>query len=84
MIKISISWQADGPTKVKEYSADAPFPSETEADIHGITFGQRIIDAKVPGLSLMEELQWGNPMAPTGTAFSVYSFAPCKFRTSAR
>jgi hypothetical protein len=52
-IKISISWQTDGLTKVKEYSADSPFPSEAEADIHGITFGQRIIDNKIPGLSPM-------------------------------
>ena len=52
-IKISISWQADGLAKVKEYSADSPFPLEAEADIHGITFGQRIIDKKIPGLSLM-------------------------------
>jgi hypothetical protein len=51
-IKISISWQSDGLTTVKEYSADSPFPSEREADIHGITFGQRIIDNKVAGLSL--------------------------------
>ena len=51
-IKISISWQSDGLTTVKEYSADSPFRSEGEADIHGITFGQRIIDNKVAGLSL--------------------------------
>ena len=51
-IKISISWQTDGFTTVKEYSADSPFSSEREADIHGITFGQRIIDNKIAGLSL--------------------------------
>jgi hypothetical protein len=51
-IKISISWQIGGLTTVKEYSADSPFTSEREADIHGITFGQRIVDNKIPGLSL--------------------------------
>jgi hypothetical protein len=51
-IKISISWQTGGLTTVKEYSADSPFTSEREADIHGITFGQRIVDNKIPGLSL--------------------------------
>jgi len=51
-IKISISWQTGGLTKVKEYSADSPFTSERQADIHGITFGQRIVDNKIPGLSL--------------------------------
>ena len=51
-IKISISWQIGGFTSVKEYSADSPFASEGEADIHGITFGQRIIDNKIAGLSL--------------------------------
>jgi len=51
-IKISISWQTAGLTTVKEYSADSPFTSEREADIHGITFGQRIVDNKIPGLSL--------------------------------
>jgi hypothetical protein len=51
-IKISISWQTGGLTKVKEYSADSPFTSERQADIHRITFGQRIVDNKIPGLSL--------------------------------
>lgn len=51
-IKISISWKKDGRIKVKQYSADSPFPTEAEADIHGISFGQRIIDNKIPGLSL--------------------------------
>jgi hypothetical protein len=51
-IKISISWQTGGLTRVKEYSADSPFSSEREADIHGISFGQRIIDNKIPELSL--------------------------------
>lgn len=40
-IKISISWQSDGASIVKEYSADSPFAFEREADIPGITFGQR-------------------------------------------
>jgi hypothetical protein len=26
------------------------YATEAEADIHGITFGQRIIDGKIPGL----------------------------------
>jgi hypothetical protein len=28
------------------------YATEAEADLHGITFGQRIIDGKVPGLSV--------------------------------
>jgi hypothetical protein len=51
-IKISISWKAEGDTKVKEYSADSPFLTEAEADTHGIAFGQRIIDNKITGLTL--------------------------------
>lgn len=51
-IKIAISWESGGLTRFKEYSADSPFQSEGEADVHGITFGQRIIDNKIAGLSL--------------------------------
>jgi hypothetical protein len=46
------TWQTGDLSTVKEYSADSPYPSEGEADIHGINFGQRIIDNKIPGLSL--------------------------------
>jgi hypothetical protein len=33
-------------------SAESPFPSEAEADINGMTFGQRMVDNKIAGLSL--------------------------------
>ena len=31
------------------------YPTQEEAEIHGVTYGQRIIDGKVPGVSLGNE-----------------------------
>jgi hypothetical protein len=37
----------------RPFSSSAPtYQSEHEADIHGITFAERIIDGKIPGLSV--------------------------------
>lgn len=36
------------------FSAEVVYASEHDADIHGIAFGQRIIDGKVDGLSVMD------------------------------
>jgi hypothetical protein len=35
---------------MKQFSAEVACETEPEADLHGITFAQRIIDRKVPGL----------------------------------
>jgi hypothetical protein len=51
-LSISISWDRDGNRISRPYWIPVSYSSETEADIHGITFGQRIIDRKVPGIAL--------------------------------
>lgn len=35
--------------RTREFSSDAVYATEQEAEIHGIAFGQRIIDGKVEG-----------------------------------
>lgn len=40
--------------KAREFSPDVLYATEQEADIHGITFGQRLIDGKVEGQSVMD------------------------------
>jgi hypothetical protein len=35
--------------KTREFLADVTYATEQEADIHGIAFGQRLIDGKVEG-----------------------------------
>ena len=51
-LKISISYEQDGTPISKPYWMPIACPTEGEAHVHGITFGQRIIDGKVPGISL--------------------------------
>ena len=51
-LSILISWDKDGSETSRTFWMPVPYPTETEADIHGISFGQRIIDGKVVGLSL--------------------------------
>ncbi|MBC7838352.1 MAG: PilZ domain-containing protein [Nitrospiraceae bacterium] len=40
--------------RTSNFPAQVLYTSEQEADIHGITFGQRVIDGKVEGLSVMD------------------------------
>ena len=40
--------------QAREFSADVLYATEQEADIHGIAFGQRLIDGKVEGRSVMD------------------------------
>lgn len=40
--------------KTREFSVDVWYASEQEADIHGIAFGQRLIDGKVEGQSVVD------------------------------
>jgi hypothetical protein len=49
-LRISISLEEDGATKSIPFWMPLEYATEAEADIHGITFGQRIIDGKIPGL----------------------------------
>ena len=40
---------------MQSFSGPTVYETEEEADIHGIAYGQRIIDEKVPGLKHAEE-----------------------------
>ena len=53
-LRILISFEQHGGIKTREFSADGLYATEQEADIHGITFGQRLIDGKVEGQSVMD------------------------------
>jgi hypothetical protein len=53
MLSIVIDWERDGRVTGRPFSAtENTYPTEAEADLHGITYGQRIIDGKVPGFSV--------------------------------
>ena len=57
-LRISISVEEDGATKSIPYWIPLEYATEAEADMHGITFGQKIIDGKIPGL--IEEMNKNN------------------------
>jgi hypothetical protein len=42
--------QTNGVLNMQTFSGPTVYNSEEEADVHGIAYGQRIIDEKVPGL----------------------------------
>jgi hypothetical protein len=49
---IAITWERDGMINSRTFPGDTAHPTENEAHLHGISFGQRIIDRKVPDLYL--------------------------------
>ena len=49
--RICISLENDRGIKTREFSAESIYETEKEATIHGIAFGQRIIDGKIAGHS---------------------------------
>lgn len=53
-LRIFISVENHRGVKTREFSADVVYATELEADIHGVTFGQRLIDGKVEGQSVMD------------------------------
>jgi hypothetical protein len=53
-LRIFISLEGRRGVRTGEFSADALYATEQEADIHGITFGQRLIEGKVEGQSVMD------------------------------
>ena len=53
-LRILISWEKDGTTNTRPYSTPIGYPTEVEADIQGIALGQRVIDGRVPGISIGE------------------------------
>ena len=53
-LRIFISADDHRGVKTREFLADVLYATEQEADIHGIAFGQRLIDGKVEGRSVMD------------------------------
>ncbi|HMI39439.1 MAG TPA: PilZ domain-containing protein [Nitrospiraceae bacterium] len=53
-LRIFISVEDHRGVRTREFSADVLYATEQEADIHGIAFGQRLIDGKVEGRSVMD------------------------------
>ncbi len=53
-LRIFISFEQHGGVKTREFSSDVLYATEQEADIHGIAFGQRLIDGKVEGRSVID------------------------------
>lgn len=53
-LRIFISVDDHRGVKTREFLADVLYATEQEADIHGIAFGQRLIDGKVEGRSVMD------------------------------
>ena len=53
-LHICISGKDPRGARTREFPAEGLYASEQEADIHGITFGQRVIDGKVDGLSVTD------------------------------
>jgi len=51
---IFISVEDDRGVRTRTFSPEGVYASEQEADIHGITFGQRLIDGKVEGRSVSD------------------------------
>lgn len=49
-LRIAICWKSDDLLNLQPFSGPTIYESEAEADVHGITYGQRIIDEKMPGL----------------------------------
>jgi len=53
-LRIFISFEDYRGVRTREFSADGLYATEQEADIHGTTFGQRLIDGKVEGQSVLD------------------------------
>jgi len=53
-LRIFISFEDHRGVRTREFSADGLYSTEQEADIHGTNFGQRLIDGKVEGESVLD------------------------------
>jgi hypothetical protein len=53
-LRIFISFEDHRGVRTGEISSEVLYATEQEADIHGTTFGQRLIDGKVEGQSIMD------------------------------
>jgi len=53
-LRIFIALEDHRGVRTREFSSDVVYATEQEADTHGIAFGQRLIDGKVEGQSVMD------------------------------
>lgn len=53
-IRIYISVQDSRGIQTREFACDTLYASEQEADLHGIAFGQRVIDGKMEGQTVWD------------------------------
>ena len=53
-VRVLISVADTRGVHTREFSPEGAYATHQEADIHGITFGQRVIDGKVDGRSVMD------------------------------
>ncbi|MEO7863354.1 MAG: DUF6566 family protein [Nitrospirales bacterium] len=53
-LHISISLEEPRGVLIRPFDVDSLYATEQEADIHGIAYGQRIIDGKVDGHSVSD------------------------------
>jgi len=53
-LRVFISVEDHRGVRTREFPAEVVYATEQEADTHGIAFGQRLIDGKVKGLSVMD------------------------------
>jgi hypothetical protein len=53
-LHIFISVEDSRGVRTRQFSVESLYASEQEADIHGIAYGQRLIDGKVEGQSVMD------------------------------
>ena len=48
-LHITIFWEIENVMNMRSFTAPGLYDTEDEADLHGIAYGQRIVDGKVPG-----------------------------------
>jgi len=63
-LRIFISLDDHRVARAREFSTDGMYATEQETDIHGIAFGQRLIDGKVEGRSVMDMKMANRRAAP--------------------
>ncbi len=63
-LRIFISLDDHRVARTREFSSDVMYATEQEADIHGIAFGQRLIDGNVEGRSVMDMKMTDRRAAP--------------------
>ena len=49
-VRIAIYWKVSGVLKMQLFSGPTLYENEEESDKHGVAYGQRLINEKVPGL----------------------------------